>query len=62
MYLVGYYKDGIREGYLHAGRPCTIRVYESVESANRGIKQNSRYYSSAYELKVEKITSTEVVE
>lgn len=45
LYVVAKFdKDGKRIGYLSAGRPSTIRVYKSYESAERGLKQKASFY------------------
>lgn len=59
MYLIEINEGNYRVGYVYAGRPCTIRVYESVESARRGIQQQQ---AGRYHYKIVKITATEVVE
>lgn len=44
MYLVEKRKDGKQVGFLYSGRPSTIRVYESIEEAKRGIAQKKAMY------------------
>lgn len=62
LFMVGLYIDGERKGFISAGRPSTIRVYESVSSAKRGITANNRFYTSrGYEFKILKVGSLEEV-
>jgi hypothetical protein len=39
MYLVAKYKNGKHVGFIESGRPMTIRVYDHIDSARRGIHQ-----------------------
>lgn len=39
MYLIRRSKNGLLGDFVKAGRPCTIRVYEEIEQAQRAISQ-----------------------
>jgi hypothetical protein len=63
LYMVSVTKNGEHCYYLSSGRPCTIRVYSSLESAQRGIRQSKKLHDRyGYELEVVEITQTQGVE
>lgn len=58
LYMLGIFDEqGELEGFVRAGRPPTYRVYKSLESCKRGIRQH--HYDV---MKPVKITGMEVVE
>lgn len=61
LFLLGIFSEsGSLLGYVKAGRPSTVRVYETKQECINGIRQNKRKYSG--ELKPVKLLTGEVVE
>lgn len=59
LYMIALYKDGVFTGrFAHAGRPCTIRVYYSLEPAKRGLRHIGYHEDNK---KIVKITRFEEV-
>jgi hypothetical protein len=44
MFFIAQYKNGEQVGLIRSGRPCTIRVYETIESARKGAQQFKSFY------------------
>lgn len=60
LYLIGTFIDGEFKGFVRTGRPQTIRIYTSLESAKRGLPKNQIHYKG-YELKVFRFDSVEEI-
>lgn len=62
LYMLGRFDaEGKLNGYVHAGRPSTVRVYDSLEECKNGIRGNKRFYKHVTLMPV-RILTGEVVQ